>query len=148
MRTNEGTKVKRRAAMLLGTAVLASVLATPTAFADGPSEIYLGKVSGTIKVGGFPTKYTWVDKQYRSTSLPNLREHTIRITFPGCAIWRARASVKWGSGYDTEQSSTKGCNKSILLTPIGDMNANVTLAVHQDPADMSATVVIKPVAKR
>ncbi|MBL1085108.1 hypothetical protein JK359_24590 [Streptomyces actinomycinicus] len=148
MRTNEGTKVKRRAAMLLGTAVLASTLAAPTAFADGPSEIYLGKVSGTIKIGGFPTKYTYVDKQYRSTSMPNLRKHSIRITFPGCAIWRARAAVKWGTTYDTEQSSTKGCHKSILLTPIGDMNANVNLAVHQDPADMSATVVIKPVRRR
>ncbi|MYR84748.1 hypothetical protein GTY41_07225 [Streptomyces sp. SID685] len=138
----------KRCAAVLGTVVLASVLAAPTAFADGPSEIYLGKVSGTVKVGGFPTKYTWVDKQYRSTSLPNLRKHSIRITFPGCATWRARASVKWGSGYDTEQSSAKGCRKSILLTPMGDLHANVTLAVHQGPGDMSATVVIKPATKK
>lgn len=145
MHGNEGTRMKRRAALLLGTTVLASALAAPSALADGPSEIYLGKRSGTIHVGGFPASYKWVDKQYRSTSLPNLRKHSIRITFTGCANWRARAAVKWGSTYDTVESSAKGCRKSILLTPQGNMNANVTLTIHQDPMDMTASTVIKPV---
>ncbi|MFJ8358520.1 hypothetical protein [Streptomyces sp. NPDC093984] len=141
----EETKVRRRAAMLLGTAVLATALGAPSASADGPSEIYLGQRSGTINIGGLPHSYKWVDKQYRSTSLPNLRKHSIRITYNACANWRARAAVRWGGTYDTVESSAKGCNKSVLLTPMGDMNANVTLTVHQDPMDMTASVTIKPV---
>ncbi|MFF9155896.1 hypothetical protein ACF1AB_27115 [Streptomyces sp. NPDC014846] len=143
MRTNEGTKVKRRAAVLLGTAVLASTLAAPSALADGPSEIYLGKRTGTIQIGVM--KYTWVDKQYRSTSLPNLRKHSIRITSHNCVIWRSRAAVKWRTGYDTDEASARGCNKSILLSPMGDMKASVNLAIHQDPMDQSKSTVIRPV---
>ncbi|MFF3406395.1 hypothetical protein ACFYW8_09300 [Streptomyces sp. NPDC002742] len=138
-------KVKRRAAVILGTAVLAGTLAVPSASADGPSEIYLGKRSGTIRVGGLPTPYKWVDKQYRSTSLPNLRKHSIRITFGGCAHWRARAAVRWGRTYDTFESSATGCHKSVLLTPQGDLRANLTLTIHQDPTDVSASVIVKPV---
>jgi hypothetical protein len=145
MHANERAKAKRRAAVLLGTAVLASVLAAPSASADGPSEIYLGKRSGTIRVGGLPNTYKWEDKQYRSTSLPNLRKHSIRITYKACASWRARAAVKWGSTYDTVESEAKGCKKSILLTPMGDMKASVNLTIHQDPTDISGSVTIKPI---
>ncbi|MBN0046429.1 hypothetical protein JS756_20455 [Streptomyces actuosus] len=145
MRQHMKAGTRRRAAVLLGTAVLASALAAPSASADGPSEIYLGKRSGTIRVGGLPHTYKWEDKQYRSTSLPNLRKHSIRITYNACATWRARASVKWGRTYDTVESTAKGCRKSVLLTPMGDMKANVTLTIHQEPTDMSASIVIKPV---
>ncbi|MFQ3557226.1 hypothetical protein QZN11_10565 [Streptomyces gramineus] len=131
--------------MLIGTAVLASVLTVPSASADGPSEIYLGKRSGTMTLGGLPQKVKWVDKQYRSTSLPNLREHTIRVTFDGCASWRGRAAVKRGNHYDTDEKSAKGCKKSIVIQPNGDMRANVTLTVHREPGDISASTVIKPV---
>ncbi|MFJ8201513.1 hypothetical protein [Streptomyces sp. NPDC096152] len=145
MHDGQRTKVRRRAAVLLGAAVMASALAAPSASADGPSEIYLGKRSGTIRVGGFSHTYTWVDKQYRSTSLPNLRKHSIRVTFSGCAQWRARAAVRWGRTYDTYEAKAKGCHKSVLLTPQGDMKANVTLTIHQEPTDMTASTVIKPV---
>jgi hypothetical protein len=145
MHREEKMKVKRRVVAFVGTAVLASALAAPSASADGPAEIYLGKRTGSFTVGGLPGKYTWVDKQYRSTSLSNLRKHSIRITYNGCANWRARAAVRWGSDYDTSESSAKGCRKSVLLTPQGDLNANVTMTVHRDPTDVSGSVVIKPV---
>jgi len=143
MRHN-GRKV-RRAALLLGTAVLASALAAPSATADAPSGVYLGKRSGSINVGGGAIGYKWVDKQYRSTSLPNLRKHSIRITYHGSGIWKARVAVKWGSSVDTEEASARGSNQSVLLTPIGDMNANVTLTIHSTPGDVTGSVSIKPV---
>ncbi|MGW1069335.1 hypothetical protein ACWD4F_33095 [Streptomyces aureus] len=145
MQGKGSVKLKRRTAVVLGTAVLAGTLAAPSATADGPAEIYLGQRSGTIRVGGLPTPYKWVDKQYRSTSLSNLRKHSIRITFGGCAQWRARAAVRWGRTYDTYESSARGCRKSVLLTPQGDLGANLTLTIHQDPADVSGSVVIRPV---
>lgn len=145
MQCEERVKMKRRAVVIAGTAVLATAVLAPSASADGPTEVYLGKRSGTLKVGGLPAKYTWVDKQYRSTSLSNLRKHSIRVTFSGCATWRARASVKWGSTYDTYESTAKGCKKSVLLTPQGNLKANVTLTIHQEPTDVSGSVVIKPV---
>ncbi|MBC9728511.1 hypothetical protein [Streptomyces sp. TRM68367] len=88
-------------------------------------------------------KYT--DKQYRSTSLPNLRKHSIRVTYAGCAIWKARAAVKWGSSVDTVEQDVEGCNKSVLLTPIGDMKASVTLTIHLEPLDRTGSKSIKPV---
>ncbi|MEU9402906.1 hypothetical protein [Streptomyces sp. SID4985] len=145
MHGDEKIRTKRRAALLIGTAVLASTLAAPTAFADGPSEIYLGQRSGTMRIGGLPGSYKWVDKQYRSTSLSNLRKHSIRITYSGCANWWARAAVKRGSTYDTDKKSAKGCKKSVLLSPMGDLKASVTLTIHRDPTDISGSVVIKPV---
>ncbi|MFJ7049819.1 hypothetical protein CTU88_28075 [Streptomyces sp. JV178] len=134
----------RRGAMVMGTAVLASALAVPAATADGPTEKYLGKRQGKIKIIVYP--YTWVDKQYRSTSLKNLRKHSIRITYKKCAWWKARASVKWGKTVDTVETTVKGCNKSVVLSPMGNLKANVTLTIHQLNADdSSGSTSIKPI---
>ncbi|WP_405450839.1 hypothetical protein OG399_35395 [Streptomyces achromogenes] len=135
----------RRTSTLAGAVLLVSILSAPSALADGPSEIYLGKRSGSITTTGGADLYKWVDKQYRSTSLPNLRKHSIRVTHPQCGKWKARASVKWGSTVDTVEASASGCNESVLLTPMGDMNANVTLTIHSTPGDMTGTASIKPV---
>ncbi|MFD8261384.1 hypothetical protein ACFV19_21170 [Streptomyces griseoluteus] len=145
MHGDERIRTKRRAALLVGTALLASTVTVPSAFADGPVEIYLGQRSGTVHLGGLPGSYKWVDKQYRSTSLSNLRLHSIRITYSGCANWYGRAAVKWGSTYDTDKKSATGCKKSVLLTPMGDLKAPVTLTIHRNPTDISGSVVIKPV---
>lgn len=137
-------RVVRRSAMVMGTAVLAAGLAAPSATADSPAEKYLGKRSGSIKLIIYP--YTWVDKQYRSTSLKNVRKHSIRITYKKCAWWKARASVKWGKRTDVSESTVKGCNKSVVLSPMGNLKANVTLTIHQLNADdTSGSTSIKPI---
>ncbi|MFG2366921.1 hypothetical protein ACGFY3_35705 [Streptomyces mirabilis] len=141
----EKRKLVRRAAVALGATALMTAVVAPTASADGPSEIYLGTAGGQIDVNGGTQVHKYTDKQYRSTSLPNLRKHSIRVTYAGCAVWKARAAVKWGSNVDTEQQRVSGCNKSVLLTPMGDLNASVTLTIHMDPLDRSASKNIPPV---
>ncbi|MFE5759822.1 hypothetical protein ACFQ7I_40045 [Streptomyces massasporeus] len=146
----ERDQVMRRNALAGGISValasatlLVGLIATP-ASADGPSEVYLGTKSGQIDVSGNRV-HKYSDKQYRSTSVPNLRKHSIRVSYSGCATWKARAAVKWGSEVDTVEDEVTGCNKSVLLTPMGDMKANVTLTVHLEPIDRTGSASIKPV---
>ncbi|MEU4484985.1 hypothetical protein AB0H94_08830 [Streptomyces purpurascens] len=149
MRKGREEKMKRMTltggiAVTLGSAALLSGLIAPSASADSPSEVYLGTASGQINVFGNKA-HKYVDKQYRSTSLPNLRKHSIRVTYSGCGIWKARAAVKWGSSVDTDEQGVEGCNKSVLLTPMGDMKASVTLTIHVEPMDRTGSKSIKPV---
>lgn len=81
----------RCAVVFAGVSALTFSLGVPSASAD---EVYLGKRNGYVDVTHGPKKWDFTDKQYRSTSLPNLRKHSIRITYKGCAEWKARASVK------------------------------------------------------
>jgi hypothetical protein len=143
---SEGLNGSARRIIIMSAAMLACSAFVPVANADGPSEIYLGKRTGSINVTGGVNKYRFTDKQYRSTSLPNLRKHLIRITYKDCSIgWKARAAVKKGNRVVTVEAKTEGCNKSVLLTPSGNMKANVTLTIHQLSGGVSRSTSIKPV---
>lgn len=137
--------IARGTAIALGVATLTMGLGVPSASAD---EVYIGTAKGAIDVHGFPDKHQFTDAQYRSTSLPNLRKHTIRVSFKGCLTeWRARASVKWGSRIDTVEQTVSGCNKSVYLTPAGDMNASVQLTIKTEPGGFSASKSIAPIRR-
>lgn len=127
----------------LTVAIAASALAlggyTPSASA---SEVYLGTATGSINVTGGGTKYTYTDAQYRSTSLANTRLHTIRIKTTTCGHeWRVRAAVRRGSSVDVDEKTVQGC-KTALLTPIGDLRAQVTLTVRVTAGGISASTAI------
>ena len=141
------SKLRTRLAVI-GTSlvVMTGAFAVTPAAADDPDAIYLGTRTGTVSLGGLPTKWHYSDKQYRSLTMSNTRNHYFRVTYAGCQRWRVRIAVAHPQGgYSEDTDTVEGCNKTAVVTNIGKLNANVTLGITLLASGDTTSVSVKPI---
>lgn len=137
--------LKRIAVIGSSLAVMTSVFAVAPAAADDVDAIYLGTRKGSVSLG-FPKKWEYTDKQYRSLMMSNTRNHYFRVTYKGCQDWRVRiAAAHPRGGYTEDETSVAGCNKTAVVSIIGKMNANVTLGITLNVSGDTHSVSVKPI---
>ncbi|MFE2579853.1 hypothetical protein [Streptomyces sp. NPDC059378] len=146
MSTAQSATCKRLAIMGAALAIVAGALAAAPAAADDVDAVYLGTRTGNVDVLGGPQKWHYEDKQYRSLTMRNTRNHYIHVSYRGCKKWRVRISVAHPEGgYTEDETTVSGCNKTAVVSNIGKLNANVTLSVTLLVSGDTRSVSIRPI---
>lgn len=130
--------------------VLVWATAGGSAAAAKPDEIYLGKRCGSIATHG--PSFSFCDKQYRGTSLPDWRTHVIEGKFENCDVAFLKATLRasvlkpGGGGPSTvkDVANNQYCPRLHLVVS-GSMDAEVSLSVITEPGPLSYGTVIAPV---
>ncbi|MFH0173890.1 hypothetical protein [Streptomyces cacaoi] len=136
----------RMAVLGASLAVLAGAFAAAPASADDADAVYLGTRKGSVDVLSAPRKWNYQDKQYRSLMMSNTRNHYIHVSYAGCARWRVRVAVAHPQGgYTTAETTAEGCNKTVVISAIGKLNANLSLSVTLLVSGDTRSVSVKPI---
>lgn len=136
----------RTAVLGAALAVMTGALAAAPASADDADAVHLGTRSGDIDVLGGGYKWHYSDKQYRSLMMSNTRNHYIHVTYKGYKKWRVRVSAPHPEGGYTDDSTTvAGCNKTAVVSIIGKLHANATLAIYLPMSGDTRSVAVTPI---
>jgi len=140
------SKLRTRLAVI-GTSlvVMTGAFAVVPAAADDADAVYLGTRKGSVNLG-FPDKWEYSDRQYRSLTMSNTRNHYFHVTYKGCQQWRVRIAVAHPQGgYTEDEDTVQGCNKTAVVSNIGKLNANVTLSITLVVSGDTGSTSVKPI---